>query len=377
MRFNEGGSSGYSLDASGAGYARQVVIGDKTVNAEPVGHGQSGSGTSSEPHRAQYNYRVRSTDYDADGVSLLGSLTRDTGFRGPGGVSFNNHLLAAGPFIDAKVDGTAGPAVREFRFVSSPGRGDTYGLGEVVEVEAVFDRPMFLQGGAPVLGLAINGWKEAAYARGTGSDRIVFAYTVGAGAVDTDGAGVFTDGIRGGHTLEDRNDRTIPLGPEYAGSPNMAPQSPGADGGGGHKVDDRPRLLSLSLSSDPGADAIYEVGEPVEVTAAFSTAVDVTGTPSIGLEVGSTGATRPTSAAAAPSSWCSATCRRSGTPTTTAWRSSTTRSACQAARSPRRATPRSAPAWARRSRRATRGPSPTRSTRSGASRTTPSCRRWR
>ena len=266
---NEAGS--HTVAAS-----REVVIGDNTVTPGLAGHGQ---------HLVRFQHRVRADDYDADGIYLKGSTTRDTGLR-KDGKSFDGHLLAAGPFVDAKVDGTAGPAVSGFEFVSSPGRGDTYGLGETIEVAALFDRPMYLSGGAPLLGLAINGWRQAAYARGTGSDRLVFAYTVGAGAVDTDGAGVFTNGIRGGHTIEDRNDRTMPLGPEYSGSTSMVPQSPRADGGDGHKVDDKPRLLSLAFSSDPGADATYEVGEAVEVTAAFSIAVDVTGTPRIGLQVG-------------------------------------------------------------------------------------------
>ena len=47
-----------------------------------------------------------------------------------------------------------------------------------------------------------------------------------------------------------------------------------------------PTVAGVRLASDPGSDSVYKSGDAIEVVAAFSTGVTVTGTPRIGLTVG-------------------------------------------------------------------------------------------
>ena len=42
----------------------------------------------------------------------------------------------------------------------------------------------------------------------------------------------------------------------------------------------------VAITSDPGADDTYAIGDPIEVTATFSAAVTVTGTPQLALDIG-------------------------------------------------------------------------------------------
>ena len=48
-------------------------------------------------------------------------------------------------------------------------------------------------------------------------------------------------------------------------------------------IDDAPNITDIEVTSSPGRDDTYGVGETIEVSATFSTAVDVNGTPSLGL----------------------------------------------------------------------------------------------
>ena len=47
-----------------------------------------------------------------------------------------------------------------------------------------------------------------------------------------------------------------------------------------------PRVSTVALSSDPGRDATYAIGDAVEATVTFTEAVDVTGTPTLTIAVG-------------------------------------------------------------------------------------------
>ena len=51
-------------------------------------------------------------------------------------------------------------------------------------------------------------------------------------------------------------------------------------------VSDAPRISTVALSSDAGADGVYAVGDAIEVTVVFTKPVTVTGTPVLALTVG-------------------------------------------------------------------------------------------
>ena len=51
-------------------------------------------------------------------------------------------------------------------------------------------------------------------------------------------------------------------------------------------IDDDPNITEVEVTLSPAKDDTYGVGETIEICATFSTAVDVGGTPSLGLWVG-------------------------------------------------------------------------------------------
>ena len=89
------------------------------------------------------------------------------------------------------VDIRSSPAVETVSVVSHPRAGGTYGLGETIEVALDYTAPVTVTG-TPAIELLLgdapgDAVREAAYARGSGGRRLVFAYTVVAGDRDTDG----------------------------------------------------------------------------------------------------------------------------------------------------------------------------------------------
>ncbi len=51
-------------------------------------------------------------------------------------------------------------------------------------------------------------------------------------------------------------------------------------------IDDDPNITEVEVTSSPARDDTYGVGETIEISATFSTALDVDGTPSLGMWVG-------------------------------------------------------------------------------------------
>ena len=70
---------------------------------------------------------------------------------------------------------------------SSPGlEDDTYGLGERIRITVTFDQAVLVVGD-PEFGLDVGGPRLAGYESGSGTDRLVFVYTVHAGDRDDNG----------------------------------------------------------------------------------------------------------------------------------------------------------------------------------------------
>ena len=98
-------------------------------------------------------------------------------------------------------------------------RAGSYAIGEAIEVEATFSEPVRvgLAGGRPQVALDIGGTtRQAAYRSGTGTDTLLFVYTVAEN--DEDGAGVAIPAnalaLNGGTivTATDSPPRTVQLG---------------------------------------------------------------------------------------------------------------------------------------------------------------------
>ena len=104
---------------------------------------------------------------------------------------------------DHQVDGSRFdvPAVSAVSFVGSPANGDTYQLGETIEVKVEFDRFVTNTGRpSPQVALTIGSETRLAdfdHGRGRGGiTDLHFEYEVQAGDRDTDGIGIAADSIR-------------------------------------------------------------------------------------------------------------------------------------------------------------------------------------
>ena len=98
--------------------------------------------------------------------------------------------------------GGASPSTTDISISSSPVVGDTYRLGETVEVEVTYSEAVTVRG-TPAVGLAVRSATEsndieydAAYVRGSGTTKLVFAFTVPTGLKDDDGIQLHSSALR-------------------------------------------------------------------------------------------------------------------------------------------------------------------------------------
>ena len=167
--------------------------------------------------------------------------------------------------------------------------GDTYLKDEHIEVELTFSEPVNVTGDVSVglyVGLTGNNyaaaWRGAGYNRGSGTNKLVFRYTVKRTDLDTDGFTV----VRGSGNTGFSGSANI-----RAVSDNAQPSRvySGLAAGTGHKVDGRPYVTGVAVLSTPTMGDTYLKDEHVEVELTFSEPVNVTGDVSVGLYVGLTG----------------------------------------------------------------------------------------
>ncbi|WP_080612418.1 putative Ig domain-containing protein [Shewanella xiamenensis] len=129
-------------------------------------------------------------------------------------------------------------------------------------------------GGTPRIALTIGATtKYATYSSGSGSSALVFSYTVESGLVDSDGITVGALGLNGG-TLKDaaNNDMTLTL--NSVGSTSSV------------LVDSTAPTVSSVIAST--ANGTYKLGDSISIQVNFSEVVNVTGTPQLTLETGTT-----------------------------------------------------------------------------------------
>ena len=245
----------------------------------------SGSGTVS----LVFRYLVVQADADTDGISIgasalslnggtidvAGGTTDAVLDLGAHAVSNSaGHKVAGGSFTASSVTGVG--------FASSPDVGDTYGLGERIEVEVAFARAVSVTG-VPQLALTVGSQtRQADYASGAGTKTLTFSYTVVIGDADSDGIGIGTSALAlNGGAIADARDGSTAAGLGL-GSNAIANDA-------AHKVDGNqgpPGVSGLVIGS-PDVSDTFERGEQIEVTVTFNKAVDVTGVPQLALAIGS------------------------------------------------------------------------------------------
>ena len=182
------------------------------------------------------------------------------------------------------------PDITDVSVTSTPtAAADTYGGGGVIEITVRFDEPVTVTGDPHFeFSLGNSGAatpRDATYASGSGTDRLVFRYTVQADDEDNNGIWIgqnvvildADDAIRDG----DDNDALL----THTGKGTQS----------GHKVDGSliPRVIisGISLTSAPMVANAYRLGEAIEITVTFEEAVTVTGNPSFRLRMGNASGT--------------------------------------------------------------------------------------
>ena len=228
----------------------------------------SGSGTDT----LAFRYTVAEGDADEDGVSIganaiSGGEIAD-GLGRPVVLGFA--ALPADP--DHRIEIAVGPGVADVYISSDPGRDGSYGLGDTLEVRVEFDVAVHVTG-APVLTVSLGGGtRDMALFSGSGTDTLTFRYTVAGGDNDEDGVSIAANALTGG-VIEDGAGQTVAR--DFAALP--------ADPD--HRIETA-GVAGVFVSSEPGPDGAYGVGDTLEVRVRFDVPVHVTGAPVLTLSLG-------------------------------------------------------------------------------------------
>ena len=286
-------------------YTNPVVVeGDVLVNLR-LGEGSWWRGAAynrgSGSNTLVFSYTVQPGDQDTDGISLDGSYIDPhgvpQGYGGSGsikvagyGIPVHHYYPSLDPHSYHKVDSRVYATAAEI--VSTPANGDTYRVGENIEIALTYTNPVEVEGNVLVSLRMGTGswWRGAAYNRGSGSNTLVFSYTVQPGDLDTDGISmdgsyVDADGVPQSYG----GDGTIKIAGTDAPVHYYYPYLPHNPA---HKVDGvAPAISSVSIASDPGDDNLYGAGDEVIVTVSFNEAVVIDGAPQMALDFDGTART--------------------------------------------------------------------------------------
>ena len=192
----------------------------------------SGSGTT----RLTYRYQVQLTDYDADGISVPSSgFVRELPTTSPalGSIPVSRDYTGLDEDAGHKVDGSF--RVTGVAITSSPAHGDSYRVGEDIEVTLTFSTEAYTSGSVVAIrvgeGADDANYRPAEYASGSGTNRLTYRYRVQLTDFDADGISVDVGGPPSG--FGERVPTTspelgsVPVSRKYSGVPDDA----------GHKVD--------------------------------------------------------------------------------------------------------------------------------------------
>ena len=230
---------------------------------------QSGSGSSA----LVFSYTVQAGELDTDGIAV-GTLAANGGtIKDAASNDANLTLNSVGSTSTVLVDALA-PTVTS---VDVPA-DKTYSSGENLDFTVNFNENVTVTtaSGTPQIAVTIGSTtRQAAYLNGSGTNALLFRYTVESGDSDTDGVAVGTLAANGG-TIKDAASNDANLTLNSVGSTSTV------------LVD---ALAPTVTSVDVPADKTYSSGENLDFTVNFNENVTVTtasGTPQIAVTIGST-----------------------------------------------------------------------------------------
>ena len=182
--------------------------------------------------------------------------------------------------------------VESVEVTSTPESGDTYSLGETIQVTMTLDNEVDASNSAYVLievggpdwtsgySRSSNYFRTARYSSGSGTDTIVYAYTVKRYDLDTNGLSI---------TQRDTN-LGLP-GLTYTGTSTSV-----SIGGysrqstlSAHKIDGLPRITDIEITSEPADGDAYRFREQIVFEMTLDATVKVHGAPSLKFALSDSG----------------------------------------------------------------------------------------
>ena len=249
----------------------------------------SGSGAAS----LVFRYTVESGDTDADGVSigasalaLNGGAIRDAS-NNDASLGLGDHAITDGNVV---VDGSAAdavaPTVTGVSLSGSvpQGASGVFIAGDRIEVTVEFSERVTVTGTPQVAILVGVTTRQADYASGSGTDSLVFRYTVVTADTDSNGISIAATALalNGGTIVDSANNAaTLGLGTHaVTNDSNFTVNGGAADAVG-------PSVTGLLLDgSGQGSGGTFVAEDAITVFVYFDEAVVVTGTPQVALTVG-------------------------------------------------------------------------------------------
>ena len=172
-----------------------------------------------------------------------------------------------------KVVGSLMPVGTGMEITSDPAAGDTYRFGETIDIALTLIAPVDVEG-AKNLNAPVGGaWRGPVYKSGSGTNTLVFGYTVQTRDLDTNGISVensyVQDGIHhgwGGSGTVKVKDTDVVVPPAFSGLSNQSD----------HKLDGRPYPKDISITSTPTSRAdVYGEDEIIQISVKFDQNVTV------------------------------------------------------------------------------------------------------
>lgn len=176
----------------------------------------------------------------------------------------------------------AAPHVEAVSFDNSPVRGDTYELGETIQVMVRFDRAVTVTGTLRVALAVGSRSRQARYYASTTDGDLYFFYTVRADDRDADGIYIAANAL----SLDPGTVK------DAAGEADAVLTHSGLAADDRRKVDGSrvaaPRVIEISYTHgpEPARGDTYRLGERIQVLVTFDRAVRVTGVPALALTIG-------------------------------------------------------------------------------------------
>ena len=232
-----------------------------------------------------FTYAVQEDDRDEDGISIAANalaLNGGTITSADGTIDADLSHRAVAAERRRKVNGSdsSPPSVRDIAFNSSPTRGDTFGLGETIEVRVEFDRAVKATG-SPQVALTIGKRMRHATLSAWSPRSMRFEYTVRGPDRDEDGISIPANALLlNGGTITSADGATDadlthgPVADKWRSKVNGGSSMP-------------PGVRDISFNSSPARADTYGLGETIEVRVEFDSAVTVTGSPRMALNIGS------------------------------------------------------------------------------------------